>query len=142
MRKPGSRSSLSGLVMRLVDDAALLVRSEFRLVFGEFTQRLAQAAGNVALVLFGAMLIGMALLFLLTGLLVGLAAHVGVVTAALIAAAIAIILGAATVYAGLQRLQNSDRARHRPASETPATNRDTGNSDDNATGPASPAQGD
>ena len=43
MREPGSRPSLSGLVMRLVDDAVLLVRSELRLVFGEFSQRLAQA---------------------------------------------------------------------------------------------------
>ena len=76
MREPGTRarSSLAGLVMRLVDDAALLVRNEFRLVFDEFSLRLARAAGNVGLVLFGAMLIGMALLFLLTGLLVWLAA--------------------------------------------------------------------
>lgn len=142
MREPGSRPSLSGLVMRLVDDAALLVRSELRLVFGEFSQRLAQAVGNVALVLFGAMLIGMALLFLLTGLLVWLAAHVGVVAAALIAAAIAIILGAATVYAGLKRLQDGDHGRLKQVTDTPAGNRDAGNPDDDDAGLAGSTQGD
>ena len=139
MREPGTRarSSLAGLVMRLVDDAALLVRNEFRLVFDEFSLRLARAAGNVGLVLFGAMLIGMALLFLLTGLLVWLAAHVGVVAAALIAATIAIILGATTVYAGLKRLQDGAHARHKPATEKHA-----GNPNENDAGPARPAQGD
>jgi hypothetical protein len=135
MREPGGRprSSLSGLVMRLVDDSVLLVRSEFRLVFGEFSLRLTQAAGNIALVLFGAMLLGMALLFLLTGLLVWLASHVGMVAAALIAAAIAIILGAATVHAGLKRLRAGEHGRH------DAT---TGNPDDNDARRAGPAQGD
>jgi hypothetical protein len=125
------RASLFDLVMRLVDDAVLVVRSEFRLTWGEIRSSLAEAAANLALVVVGAMLIGVALMFLLAGLLVWLSSYVGIVAAALIAAAIAIILGGLTLFAGLKRLQASELAQRTKAA----------NLVDNTAAPA-PAKGD
>jgi len=112
---PRTRPSLFELLLRLVDDIVLLVRSEFRLAWGEIRASLAEAAGNLALVVVGAMLIGLSLMFLLAGLLVWLASFVGVVAAALIAAAVAIIFGGLTLNAGLQRLRIAEHARRSDA---------------------------
>ncbi len=107
MREPGSgaRPTLPELWLRLVDDSVLLVRSEFAVLWGDIRTRLAQATSSIALIVIGVMLVGMALMFLLTGMLVWLSYLVGVVAAALIAGAIAIILGGLTLYVGLTRLQ-------------------------------------
>lgn len=104
------RPSLPELWLRLVDDSVLLVRSEFSTLWGDVRTRLGQAAGSIALVVIGVMLVGMAFLFLLTGMLIWLSYLVGVVAAALIAGAIAIILGGLTLYVGLKRLQTGQPA--------------------------------
>jgi hypothetical protein len=134
MTEPGTprRPSLPELWLRLVDDSVLLVRSEFRSVWGDVRIRIAEAAGSIALVVIGVMLVGMALLFLLGGLLVWMSALVGVVSAALIAGAIAIILGGLTLYVGLMRLQAGDAAGRGTAI----------GSDSNDAALASPAKGD
>jgi hypothetical protein len=104
------RPSLPELWLRLVDDSVLLVRSEFSTLWGDVRNRLGQAAGSIALVVIGVMLVGMAFLFLLTGMLIWLSYLVGIVAAALIAGAIAIILGGLTLYVGLKRLQTGQPA--------------------------------
>lgn len=107
MREPGSsaRPTLPELWLRLVDDSVLLARSELAVLWGDIRTRLAQATSSIALIVIGVMLVGMAFLFLLTGMLIWLSHLVGVVAAALIAGAIAIILGGLTLYIGLTRLQ-------------------------------------
>ena len=125
------RPSLFDLLLRLVDDMGLLVRGEFRAAWSEISASLAAAAGNLALVVVGAMLVGVALMFLLAGMLVWLSSYVGVVAAALIAAAIATIFGGLTLYAGLKRLQAGELAR-----------RDTAAKPDSDAALTSPAKGD
>ena len=126
------RASLPELWLRLVDDSVLLVRTEFRTLWGDVRTRLGQAAGSIALVVIGVMLVGMAFLFLLTGMLIWLSYLVGVVAAALIAGAIASILGGLTLYVGLKRLQTGQ----------PADNATTAQPDRNDATLASAATGD
>ena len=114
------RPSLPELWLRLVDDSVVLARSEFRTLWGDVRTRLSQTAGSIALIVIGIMLFGLALMFLLTGMLIWLSYLVGVVAAALIAGAIAIILGGLTLYVGLKRLQTGQ-----PAGDGKATRLDS-----------------
>jgi hypothetical protein len=132
------RPSLPELWLRLIDDSVLLVRSEFSTLWRDVRTRLGQAAGSIALVVIGVMLVGMAFLFLLTGMLIWLSYLVGVVAAALIAGAIAIILGGLTLYVGLKRLQTGQPAEN--AADAVATG--AAHPDSNDAALASAAKGD
>ncbi|MFZ4689045.1 MAG: phage holin family protein [Polymorphobacter sp.] len=109
------RDSIRDLLRRLGDDFIALIRSELRLAGGEVRENLAQASGSLLIVALGAMLVSVAMLCLLGAGVAWLAQSVGLVPAALIVAAVAIILGGMAIYTGIGRLKRTDLAPRRVA---------------------------
>jgi hypothetical protein len=108
--RPGS---IGDLLSRLVDDIVLLVSAQIRLAGSEFQSKAGAAAGSLAAVAVGAMLISVAMLCLLGAGVAFLAQYVGIVAAALIVAAVAAVIGGGCIYAGINHLKQLDLAPRR-----------------------------
>jgi uncharacterized membrane protein YqjE len=107
MADPAPRESLRGLLKRLGDDFIALIRSELRLAGGEVRDNLADAAGALAALAIGMMLVSVGMFCLLGATVVFLAQFTGLLAAALIVAAIATILGGIAIAVGINRLKST-----------------------------------
>ena len=108
--RPGS---IGDLLSRLVNDIIVLVSAQIRLAGSEFQSKAGDAAGSLAAVAVGAMLLSVAMLCLLGAGVAFLAQYIGIVAAALIVAGIAAVIGGGCIFVGINRLKHLDLAPRR-----------------------------
>lgn len=109
------RESLGGLFKRLGDDLVTLMRSELRLVSGEFRASILRATGGAAALAVGGLLLVLGLVGLLAALVIFLSDHFGLLGATLIVAIGVLVLGGVAVAVGLGRLKQAEFAPKRVA---------------------------
>lgn len=102
--------SIAGLFRRLVDDLINLVRSELRLAGREVQGKVEESAVSLGAIIFGIILISVAMFCLLGALIAFLATFMDVHWAALIVAAAALAIGGGLIYWGFRTLQAQDLA--------------------------------
>jgi uncharacterized membrane protein YqjE len=115
--RPGAAApaddSIAGLFRRLVDDLINLVRSELRLAGSEVRGKVEESAVSLGAIIFGVILISVAMFCLLGALIAFLSTLMDVHWAALIVAVSALAIGGGLIYWGIRTLQSQDLAPSR-----------------------------
>jgi uncharacterized membrane protein YqjE len=105
--------SIAGLFRRLVDDLINLVRSELRLAGREVQGKIEESAVSLGAIIFGIILISVAMFCLLGALIAFLSTFMDVHWAALLVAVSALAIGGGLIYWGIRTLQAKDLAPKR-----------------------------